>query len=123
MDSGLTPQILVNAKIEGVDVPREFIQDSAIVLNVHDRAVQGLEMTNESVSFSARFSGQARQVFVPIEAILAIYARENGQGLFFELLEQDGEEAGADVEHIDGKDSESATEGQPKRSKPHLKLV
>lgn len=85
MDAGLTPQILVNATVAGVDVPNEFVKDGAIVLNVHDRAVRDLDIGNETVNFSARFSGRPRNVLVPMEAVLAIYARENGQGLFFEL--------------------------------------
>jgi stringent starvation protein B len=124
MDAGLTPQILVNAALAGVDVPREFVQDGAIVLNVHDRAVKDLQMSNESVSFSARFAGQARGIFVPVEAVLAIYARENGQGLFFEIP---SEHEQSDKPSNSGDGSKPAAEPNdrraPERGKPNLKLV
>ncbi len=121
MDSGFTPQILVKANAGGVSVPAEFVQDGAIVLNIHDRAVNGLQMSNSEVSFSARFSGVSRELFIPVEAILAIYARENGQGLFFDLPESEEPGTGDVLTPSDqAETSESAT---PVRGKPNLKLV
>jgi stringent starvation protein B len=125
MDAGLTPQLLVQAGGAGVDVPTEFVQNGAIVLNVHDRAVRSLDMGNEFISFSARFSGRARNVVVPVEAVLAIYARENGQGLFFEPPELETAHEGAREEGT-GEDAAPARvpdEDHPPRGKPHLKLV
>jgi stringent starvation protein B len=123
MDAALTPQILVNATMPGVEVPSEFVQDGAIVLNVHDRAVRGLDMGNEWVTFSARFAGTARSIRVPVSAVMAIYARENGEGLFFELPGQRGEQSDGEqpVEAPAGDDD--GGKQTPRRGKPDLKLV
>lgn len=89
LDNDQTPYILVDANGEGVAVPQEFVQNGQIVLNISPNAVRELLIENEQLSFSARFSGITHQVFVPVMSILAIYARENGQGMVF------GHEAGA----------------------------
>lgn len=83
LDNGMTPQLLVDAHREGVRVPPGHVQDGKIVLNVAPRAVQGLTMNNDAISFRARFSGVPEQVSLPPDAVLAIYARENGQGMAF----------------------------------------
>lgn len=80
-DNGMTPHILVDARQAGVRVPAHAVKDGRIVLNIADRAVGRLEMDNDSVRFSARFGGVSQSVLVPIGAILAIYARETGQGM------------------------------------------
>lgn len=80
-DNGMTPHILVDARQPGVRVPAHAVKDGRIVLNIADRAVGRLEMDNDSVRFSARFGGVSQSVLVPIGAILAIYARETGQGM------------------------------------------
>lgn len=80
-DNGLTPHLLVDATRPGVQVPRHAVKDGRIVLNVAERAVAGLEMSNEQIRFSARFGGVSHGVVVPVGAVLAIYARENGQGM------------------------------------------
>jgi stringent starvation protein B len=82
-DSGLTPYIAVAAG-EGVRVPPEHIRNGEIVLNVSALATNRLTMGNEAIEFQARFGGVARDVYVPIERVIAIYARENGQGMAFE---------------------------------------
>jgi stringent starvation protein B len=82
-DSLCTPHIVVDAGISGVEVPRQFVQDGKIVLNVSWTATANLRMTNDDVSFSGRFGGTSMSVFVPIMAVLAIYARETGQGMIF----------------------------------------
>jgi len=82
-DNDLTPYLLVNANDEAAVVPVEFVQDGQIVLNVSMGAVRNLLMDQDGVSFEARFSGKPMQVFVPIAAALALYAKENGDGLFF----------------------------------------
>ena len=84
IDNECTPYILVNAKVPGVDVPREHIKEGRIILNLSTAAVQDLSIGNEAVDFNGRFAGVARRVYVPITAILGIYARENGQGMIFE---------------------------------------
>ena len=82
-DNGFTPQILVDATMEGVQVPKAYVSDGQIVLNIGDQAVELLEMGNKSLSFAARFNGTRHDIDVPIESVLAIFARENGQGIFF----------------------------------------
>ncbi len=83
VDNGVTPYILVDAQVEGIDVPSQHIQDNKIVLNLAPMAIQGLTLGDDAISFSARFSGQPLDILVPTEAVLAIYARENGQGMMF----------------------------------------
>ena len=82
-DSGETPHIVVDAAAEGVVVPRQYVKDGKIVLNVSFSATQMLKMGNDVVSFEARFSGASFAVQVPVRAILGIYARETGQGMIF----------------------------------------
>jgi stringent starvation protein B len=94
-DNGLTPHLLVDATKPAVQVPRHAVKDGRIVLNVAQRAVAGLEMTNDIIRFSARFGGVSHAVSVPVSAVLAIYARENGQGMALppESDDVDGEAA------------------------------
>ena len=82
MDCGFTPYLAVQAD-QGVQVPREFVKDGEIVLNISPDATSGLQIGNEWVEFKARFNGVARDIIVPIDHVLAIYARENGQGMAF----------------------------------------
>ncbi|MCG3862792.1 MULTISPECIES: ClpXP protease specificity-enhancing factor [unclassified Photobacterium] len=84
VDNDLTPHLVVDATLPGVQVPMEFVSDGQIILNVAPRAVGNLELGNEAVSFNARFSGRPHSVIVPMYAVLAVYARENGAGTMFE---------------------------------------
>jgi len=81
-DNGLTPYINV-AVDESVQVPREYVKDGEIVLNVGYEATTGLRMGNDYLEFKARFSGAVREVMVPVDQVLAIFARENSQGITF----------------------------------------
>ena len=83
IDNNTTPHLLVNAEAENVVVPQEFIQNGKIILNVGPMAVQTLSLGNEEITFSARFNGVSKDVFCPVSAVLAIYAKENGQGMAF----------------------------------------
>ncbi|PIE25423.1 MAG: ClpXP protease specificity-enhancing factor [Neptuniibacter caesariensis] len=83
LDNDLTPHILVNAEEDNVIVPVQFIDEGQIVLNLNPSAVRDFYMDDMAVSFNARFSGQPMDVYVPMAAIMAIYARENGQGMGF----------------------------------------
>jgi len=83
-DSGYTPYLAVHVD-ETVRVPREFVNNGEIVLNVSALATQQLNMDNDGVSFRARFGGVPRDIWVPMANVMAIYARENGQGMAFEL--------------------------------------
>jgi len=82
-DNGLTPHVLVDAGFEGVDVPDHAIQKGKIVLNVAAGATEQLLMDNDAIRFRARFSGKPYPIYVPMDAVIAIYARENGQGMMF----------------------------------------
>jgi stringent starvation protein B len=93
-DSGCTPHVVVDAGAQGVDVPRQFVQDGKIVLNLSWSATAQLTLGNDELSFSGRFGGAAMNVRVPVEAVLAIYARETGQGMIF--TEEDAPPPGAE---------------------------
>lgn len=82
-DNDMTPYLLVDAKQADVVIPTEFVKDGQIVLNVSMSAVRHLIMDQEAVSFEARFSGKPMQVYVPMKAALALYAKENGDGFVF----------------------------------------
>jgi stringent starvation protein B len=82
-DNGQTPHLVVDAGVEGVVVPRQYVRDGKIVLNASYSATAGLLIKNEGISFSARFSGAPFEVSLPVHAVLGIYARETGQGMIF----------------------------------------
>lgn len=84
VDNRFTPYLLVNAEVGGAVVPSAFVQDGRIVLNLRPEAVQGLALGNDWITFNARFGGRPMQVDVPVAAVLALYARENGRGMVFE---------------------------------------
>ncbi len=84
IDNGLTPYILVDATAEGVIVPLAHVADEKIILNAHPDAVQNWLLGNDALSFSARFSGRSENLYIPIAAILASYAKENGKGMMFD---------------------------------------
>lgn len=88
VDNHMTPYLLVHVDAEGVEVPKEFVVDGRIVLNASDSAVRDLRIENDAISFSARFAGMPRNVYLPMMAVLAIYARENGQGMFFDGIDE-----------------------------------
>jgi len=82
-DSALTPHILVDCKKAGVVVPEGFEKEGKIVLNISSSATHNRLITNNSISFKARFNGRPQKVVVPCTAVLTIYAQENGEGMFF----------------------------------------
>ncbi len=84
LDNELTPHLVVDATRANVSVPSQFVNDGQIVLNISPTAIVGFNMDLEHISFSARFGGKPFQVYVPMAAVLAIYARENGAGTAFE---------------------------------------
>ncbi len=94
-DSGDTPHIVVDAAGEGVEVPRQYVKDGKIVLNVSYAATQMLKLGNDAVSFEARFGGVGHAVSVPVRSILGIYARETGLGMICAAGEADPDPTGA----------------------------
>ncbi len=82
-DNDLTPHILVNAQLDGVDVPAHVVQDGKVVLNIAPSATEHLQLENDTIFFKARFSGNPYSINIPMVAVIAIYAKENGQGMMF----------------------------------------
>ncbi len=87
VDNELTPYLLVDASNDDVQVPRQYVENGKIVLNIAPRAVNNLVLNNEAVEFNARFSGRPMDVSLPTKSVLAIYAKENGQGMVFNDVE------------------------------------
>lgn len=118
-DNDMTPHLLVDVGLPGVEVPREHVRDGRIVLNVAASAVQGLVMGNEWLTFNARFGGRARTIRLPIHAVMAIYARENGQGMAF------GHEPGEGPPPPSTADDQSdgSKSGGRGKSRPALKVI
>ena len=129
LDNDLTPHLVVDANASQVEVPVLYVQDGQIVLNIAPSAVQDFHMDNEALSFSARFGGIPTQVYIPMAAALAIYARENGAGTMFEpeaaYEVEDDFEADFDplINEVDQPSSETETETieQPTTAKPEMK--
>ena len=112
-DSGNTPHVIVDAGHEGAEVPRAYVKDGRIVLNLSEGATQRLRLGNEDVEFDARFAGVVHHVRFPVSAVLGVYARETGEGMVFS--EQDlGPES--------PRRSKPAEEGGGAR-RPHLKVI
>ena len=120
VDNDCTPHMLVNSDYPKVQVPAGFASDGQIVLNVSPTAVRQLHMDNEAVSFEGRFGGVPHTLYVPIAATLGVYARENGQGMVFDLEEP----LEADDEVEPGDDSPPPGSEPPRPTgRPSLKVV
>lgn len=117
LDNGHTPHIVVDAALEGVEVPLEFVQEGRITLNIHPSAVQGFQMNDTLVAFSGRFSGRAVPVRVPIRAVLGAFSRETGHGMFFQDEPFDGDPPGG------GLPSETQKPQKPDRKGPALRVI
>lgn len=122
-DNGCTPYMVVQADVPGVQVPEGFVQDGRITLNVANRSVQSLNLGNEEVIFSATFGGQLEHIRVPCQAIAALFAKENGQGMVFEIKPDSPPPSGGDDDNgpSSGRDEgDGKTEGS---KRPKLKVV
>lgn len=120
-DNNCTPLILVSSKSENVQIPQGIAEDGKVVLNASYGATKNLELTEDGVLFDARFSGISQSLYLPIESILAIYARENGQGMMF------GDETDEQPDPPKGKEKKPTsiikdTKKQPEK-KSFLKVV
>jgi stringent starvation protein B len=111
-DNNMTPHILVDAGFEGVNVPEHAIQKGKVILNIDQAAVRELDMGNEWLTFNARFTGRQHHVSVPVEAVLAIYSKENGQGMMF-----------AQDDESPPPDGGGQGDGPKQARRPHLKVV
>lgn len=83
VDNDATPYILVDSQNPQVEIPTGIEKDGQVVLNIAARAVQGLVMENTHIAFSARFNGRAQNIYIPIQAVMAIYSMEDGEGMMF----------------------------------------
>ena len=120
-DNGYTPHLLVSADVEGVSVPRECVQDGRITLNVSLMAVQNLDLQTDPIWFSARFSGRSFEVTVPVGAVLAVFARENGEGIVFGEVEQPAPPD--DTAPVQSESEGSAVPAKAKPGRSHLRVV
>lgn len=119
-DNGLTPYLLADASVAGMQVPVQAAKDGRVVLNIAGRAVAQLELGNEQIHFMARFSGVSQRVVVPVRAVLAIYAQENGQGMML------GEPSEGELEaELEGDTTSSALpdDDEPRPRRSHLRVV
>jgi len=136
IDNRCTPYLLVDAKGQGVRVPRQAIKDGQVLLNIAPHAIDRLELGLDEVRFNARFSGVSQSIVAPVAAILAIYAQENGQGMMFpaetdaDAVEESEAElvegsSPAAVAAVDSADSSTADEPSPPptRMRPSLRIV
>lgn len=130
-DNDLTPYLAVDARVQGVMVPEQFTLDDQLVLNISYSAVQQLSIDQDGVSFNARFGGVPMNIFVPLAAVLAIYARENGQGMGFgmepgaeELMQLAEQQPPEDLPPTpSGPVSVSSKKGAGSKSRTTLKVV
>ena len=133
-DNNLTPYVLADASLPGVQVPKSAVKDDKVVLNIAMRAVASLEINNLGISFMARFSGKSQSIFIPIEAVIAIYAQETGQGMMLPLdesqaesheysdsLEQHESESGQEQQRTEEPPKPPSTPNPPKGG--HLRIV
>jgi len=118
-DLGFTPYISVRVDAQTL-VPRQFVRDGQIVLNLGPEAVQNLHMGNDLITCQARFGGVAQTVSVPVDNVAAIYARENGQGMAFEVGEPADGEAVAAEEDVPEAPEPPPTDAPPR---PHLTRI
>ncbi|MDJ0779627.1 MAG: ClpXP protease specificity-enhancing factor [Gammaproteobacteria bacterium] len=109
LDNESTPYILVDASHEGLSIPPGIASDGKVVLNLAPQAIQDLQMSNEFVGFSARFGGVPHDVYCPMASLLAIYARETGEGMMFPAE--------------DATEAEDAPADETKSSGPTLKII
>jgi len=115
VDNDMTPHLLVDAEMPEVIVPRQYVDNGKIVLNVAPAAVDSLRLENDYIGFRARFAGTPMEVMLPVSAVMAIYARENGQGMMF----SEGDERGGGDERA----PDSPSPDKPTSSRSHLKVI
>ena len=126
VDNDCTPYLLVDTTVPGVDVPDQFAGEEQVVLNLAPMAIRDMDVSNEAVMFLARFGGRTFQVCVPVGAVMAIYAKENGQGMVFEV---EAQSEGVHLVDTEVNDDEPSPEpdpsgpGRPPKGRPSLKVV
>jgi len=125
VDNNLTPHILADAAAAGIKAPAGYARDGQIAFNIHPQAVKDLSLGNDWLLFSARFGGRSFQVEIPATAVLAVYVRETGRGIFFQG-EGDDETAGSGAPSSvagDAPPPPPAPDKPPSQKRPRLKVV
>jgi len=123
-DNNLTSYLLVDAEKPDVMVPLEHVQDGKIILNISPEAVQGISLDNDSVSFSARFSGKSQDIYIPMAAVMALYSKENGKGMMFPEEEETESFEESKPESKTGESENSNTDtAKSKKKASFLKVV
>jgi stringent starvation protein B len=118
-DNGNTPHVVIDARVPGVTVPPEHVKDGKIILNISESAAHNLKLTNDAVSFRARFGGVPFDVWVPMASVLGIYARETGQGMIFSHDSEGAEEADGTA----GRVATAPDDIESTRARSHLRVV
>ena len=118
LDNDLTPHVMIDAEMPNVEIPRQYVEDGKIILNVAPRAVQGFLIDNDCLGFNARFGGKPYDIYAPINAIRAVYAAENNEGMMFDKLPEREPEPPKDTEELS---SEATAPDKSKR--PTLRVV
>ncbi len=120
-DNQLTPYLLVDATQSHVKVPIQHIKDGQIVLNIVPHAVHQFQMDNNAIFFSARFGGVPQEIYVPMSAVLGIYSRENGQGLFFDPKEYENQVLSEDA--LPNAEQDQSEKNDENKKKPSLRVL
>ena len=130
LDNSLTPYLAVDATQDNVSVPMAYVKDGQVVLDLSPSAVRELHISNDVVTFDARFGGQPHNIYVPIKSVMAMYAAENGRGMVFGQEDplggddDSGPDGGPDGRPDGGPNGKSGDSGSSKnKKKSHLKIV
>lgn len=132
VDSSCTPILVLDANHPRCKIPKDFAEGGEIVFNISANAIRDLKMNNDSVEFKASFSGVIHIIYAPMKAVLAVYAEENGEGIFFDAEEGDDSDSPADeivqLKSIEGTSADTLMQGivsseKTAKAKPFLKLV
>ncbi len=114
LDNGYTPYLVVDANVESTSVPLEFVKDGQIVLNISPSAIRDLVLSNEFVMFNGRFGGVAHEIYAPIDAVLGLIAKENGEGMWFPREDESSPPPDKTL---------AKPEAVPKKGPPSLKVI
>lgn len=123
VDNSFTPYMLVDTAQDVVQVPRAFVENGRIILNISPEATHSLVLGNDAITFNARFSGTAMDVYVPISSVLAIYARENGQGMMFGDHDDTPPPEPGPGKSTDKSSTSRTPSPAPEPKRPNLKIV
>ena len=118
-DNGNTPHIVIDTSVDGVTVPAEHVKDGKIILNISETAAHNLKLSNDAISFRARFGGVPFDVWVPMASALGIYARETGQGMIFSHDSDVAEHA----EHGEQSPTQRADDLESNHRRPNLRVI